>query len=171
MLSLTRKTDYALVALAALAEGASEDQPLSAARIARDRHLPAQVLMKVLKNLQHAGLIASTRGAHGGYYLTRGADRITLGAVIDATEGAARLTPCCVEDQADACLACQTLPRCTIRQGMRQINERLHALFEKITLGDLLASDFGDRLARITLSEAQRSQPLQEQESALHVTS
>ncbi len=153
MLSLTRKTDYALVAMAALADGATEEQPLSAARIAKEHELPAQVLMQVLKNLQQAGLIASTRGAHGGYYLAQPSNRITLGSVIEAIEGAARLTPCCVEDDADACLACRVMPRCAIREGVRLLNERIHSLFARITLEDLLAKDFGRRLTTMTLAD------------------
>lgn len=151
MLSLTRKTDYALVALAALADRASEARPLSAARIAREFGLPAQVLMSVLKSLQQAGLVASTRGAHGGYYLTRIPDDITLGDVIEAIEGSAKLTPCCVEDEADACLACRTTPHCIIRDRMRQLNERVNALFARITLGDLIGPNFGATLSQVSL--------------------
>jgi len=151
MLSLTRKTDYALVALAAMAQKADEQRPLSAARIAKEFGLPAQVLMKVLKNLQQSGLIASTRGAHGGYYLTQSPHDISLGAVIEATEGAVRLTPCCVEDETDACLACSTMPKCFIRDRMRQLNERLNDLFTQITLSDFLAPDFNATLAQVSL--------------------
>jgi FeS assembly SUF system regulator len=162
MLTLTRKTDYALVAMAALAQQATEDKPLSAARIAKEFGLPAQVLMKVLKNLQQAGLIASSRGAHGGYFLTQDPQWITLGSVIEAIEGSVRLTPCCTEGEPSTCLACAAMPNCQVRDRMRQLNERVNTLFAQVTLGDLLAPDFDATLSQVSLhASSNRTQTLQ----------
>ena len=96
MLSLTRKTDYALVALAGLAEmEASASAPVSASRLAQVYALPLPMLMNVLKLLHRADLVAAARGATGGYYLQRDPGRISVLEVIETIEGPVRLAPCC----------------------------------------------------------------------------
>lgn len=152
MLSLTRKTDYALVALATLADQAADrGQPISAARIAQLYDLPAHVVVKVLKTLLHAELVGSTRGAHGGYYLAKTPDTITLADVIRAMEGSAELTPCCCQDEQadDACIACRVMPNCPIGDRMQLLNERINAFFRRISLKDLLSADLKTALVDV----------------------
>lgn len=70
MLSLNRKTDYALVALADMAD--RPEQWASARELAGRCDVPPAVLMNVLKTLNGAGILQSTRGMRGGYRI--GAD-------------------------------------------------------------------------------------------------
>jgi Rrf2 family protein len=49
---------------------------------------------KVLKQLQRAGLVASTRGLRGGYQLARPAAAISAGEILDALEGPFAITDC-----------------------------------------------------------------------------
>lgn len=67
MLSFSRKTDYALIALAHLA--GRPDVTSSAREIAVNYHLPVSLLMKILKALHHYGIVRSVRGVKGGYQL------------------------------------------------------------------------------------------------------
>ena|SRR5205085_6153222 len=76
MLSLNRKTDYALVALADMA-----DRPLewaSAREIAERGNVPAALLMNVLKTLHGAGILRSSRGMRGGYQIAADLERLSL---------------------------------------------------------------------------------------------
>lgn len=76
MLSLNRKTDYALVALADMA-----DRPgswASARDIAGRSDVPAALLMNVLKTLHGAGILRSTRGMRGGYQIATDLERVSL---------------------------------------------------------------------------------------------
>jgi Rrf2 family protein len=65
MLCLNKKTEYALSALAYLSE--RSHRVASAREIAQACHLPLALLMKILKCLQHHGMLLSTRGVRGGY--------------------------------------------------------------------------------------------------------
>ena len=65
MLCLSRKTEYALVALAHLVE--PRGRIASAREIAQVHDLPLPLLMNLLKNLQAHGVLRSTRGVKGGY--------------------------------------------------------------------------------------------------------
>jgi Rrf2 family protein len=89
--ALTRKTDYALIAMTSMAK----DHGLVSARgLAIRLNLPLPVLRNVLKQLSQGGLINSSRGQHGGYQLARPADRITLVDLIEAIEGPLHLVMC-----------------------------------------------------------------------------
>ena len=140
MLSLTRKTDYALVALARLAQqqqggGAA----LSARCIADEYGLPRQLLMSLLKSLHRAGLVESTRGLRGGYELARPAGRITIADVIEAIEGPARLTPCCADEPPGAaCSACTVMERCPVTGAIRELNGQIADFLRSVTVDTLL---------------------------------
>ena len=76
MLSLNRKTDYALVALADMAD--RPGQWASAREIAERRDVPAALLMNVLKTLHGAGILRSSRGMRGGYRIDTDMERLSL---------------------------------------------------------------------------------------------
>jgi FeS assembly SUF system regulator len=92
MLRISRLTDYSTVLLAALADEPQRVQ--TAAALAAQTHIAAPTVSKLLKQLQRAGLVSSTRGLHGGYQLARPASQISAAAILDALEGPVALTDC-----------------------------------------------------------------------------
>lgn len=135
MLRLTRKTDYALVALARLAE--QPDQLMSARQLAGEIHAPRALLTGVLKQLQQAGLVNSKRGVHGGYQLASRSDEINVLGVIEAVEGPVNLTLCCGEPE-EATTPCSLEQSCQINGSIQRLNERLNAFLADTRLVDLL---------------------------------
>lgn len=157
MLSLNRKTDYALVALAELAQRQGSDDPTASARWIADRyHLPLALLMNVLKELAAAGLVNSTRGAQGGYCLARQPRQIHLSQIIEAMEGPVRLTPCAGHPPATTAAAgigvgsaaresdtpCDCLLRgdCPVHHAILRLHNRIDGFLRTVTLADLLES-------------------------------
>src|SRR5437588_11213178 len=92
MLRISRLTDYATVLLAALAS--EPDRVQTAAALAEQTHIAPPTVCKLLKQLQRAGLVTSTRGLHGGYQLARAAALISAASILDALEGPMALTAC-----------------------------------------------------------------------------
>ena len=92
-LELTRRGDYAVRAMLALA-GRAGDGPLSARRIAEQMEIPPRFLPQVMGDLASAGLVEATTGRSGGYRLARPSDRISLLEVIEAVEGQSRRRTC-----------------------------------------------------------------------------
>jgi FeS assembly SUF system regulator len=92
MLRISRLTDYATVLLAAMADEPQRVQ--TAAALAAQTHIAAPTVSKLLKQLQRAGLVSSTRGLRGGYQLARPASQISAAAILDALEGPVALTDC-----------------------------------------------------------------------------
>lgn len=156
MISLTRKTDYALVALAHLAQRRDECDcddlcPTSARAVADQFALPRDVVMSILKDLQRAGLVESERGAKGGYTLPRDADEISLADVVEAIEGPARLAPCCAEEDDDLCTVCALVPRCPITAGIQDVNARISEFLRTVTLRQLMNVEKGEKLPVVEL--------------------
>ena len=84
---ISAKADYAIRAMTELAAEAATGKPVKGDRIAAAQEIPLKFLENILVELRHAGLVASQRGAEGGYWLARPAAEITLADVIRAVEG------------------------------------------------------------------------------------
>ena len=82
---VSAKADYAVRAAAELA--AAEPGPVKGERIADAQRIPLKFLENILSELKHAGIVASQRGAEGGYWLARPAAAVTLADVIRAVDG------------------------------------------------------------------------------------
>jgi Rrf2 family protein len=82
---VSAKADYAIRATVELA--AAGDGPVKGDRLAKAQEIPPNFLENILVDLRNAGLVASKRGAEGGYWLARPAAEITLADVIRAVDG------------------------------------------------------------------------------------
>jgi Rrf2 family protein len=65
----------------------SGSEPVSLSAVAEAERLPLSYLEHLVARLRKAGLVTSTRGAHGGYRLAMPAEAITLDVVVEALEG------------------------------------------------------------------------------------
>lgn len=131
MLSLTRKADYAIVALSDLARGSAARS--SARAIAERTKVPLPVLTNVLHQLLRHGLVTSAMGAKGGYALARPAEQINLAEMIDAIEGTFKLTICCQESE-QTTEACELGMECQIKEPVRRVHDSLRWFLSHVTL-------------------------------------
>src|SRR5258708_32003588 len=63
------------------------EHPTSLKAIAEAEGLPLAYLEQVVARLRKANLVQSARGAHGGYWLARPAEEITIHQVVQALDG------------------------------------------------------------------------------------
>jgi Rrf2 family protein len=139
MLTLTRKTDYALIALAHLAQDPTRRS--SAREIASQYGVPLPLLMNLLKLLTQRGFARSSRGPRGGYSLGTSADQISLNDIVQAIEGPVQLVQCVDQPTSSANgeeSACDLMCSCPVRSPIHKIHERLVEFLSGITLADLL---------------------------------
>jgi len=88
MLKLTKKADYALMAMKHLADHAQAGTGSASAKDVADSFgIPPEALAKILQRLVRAGLLLSHHGTHGGYRLARAAHTISAFEVIQAIDG------------------------------------------------------------------------------------
>src|SRR5258705_11411242 len=93
MLRLSKKADYALMAMKHLAQK-RDVSSTSAREIAEQYDIPIELMAKVLQRLVRMRLLASTQGTRGGYMLGRPATMISVPDVIGAVEGPVTVTAC-----------------------------------------------------------------------------
>ena len=139
--SLTRKTDYALVALSRLAkERKGENRPLSARQLADEYQLPLPLLMNVLKELHRAGILSSRRGSNGGYSLVSLPENISLRHIIEVLEGPVNIALCSDaghQENEEDCPSCTIMNCCPISDPIQRLNGMLQHFLERISLADL----------------------------------
>jgi len=80
------------------------ERPTSLKAIAEAERLPLAYLEQVVARLKRAGLVMSARGAHGGYWLARPAEEITMDEVVQALEGAIAPMECFVSETTERVL-------------------------------------------------------------------
>ncbi len=134
MLKISKLTDYGLLAAIYLARKPGET--VSAREIAGFYHLPIPMVTKVLKTLHQGGLIASHRGASGGYSFNSDPEALTLGRMLELLEGPWDLVECETIDQ-EGMAACSIRGFCPSRTFMFGINRAIKGAFDQITLADL----------------------------------
>ena len=133
MLRLSKKADYALIAMKHLARKAGASST-SAREIAEQYDIPIELLAKVLQRLVRTGLLASTQGTRGGYTLSRSPKSISVGDVIQAIDGPFTVTACSTEKN-----DCEQYSKCSVRDPLWQIRERIVATLGTVTLSEMAA--------------------------------
>ncbi len=132
MLKLTKKVDYALLALHHM--GYLSVGPLANAKeIAETYQIPVEMLAKILQTLSRADIIASENGPKGGYALSRLPEHISVAEIIQAVEGPIGIADC-VTDGGSPCMQEDT---CTIRTPIEQIQQRIRALLSDMSVADM----------------------------------
>jgi Rrf2 family protein len=131
VLKLTKKADYALMAMKHLAEHAAEGSR-SAKDVADAYGIPPEALAKILQRLAKAGLLQSQHGTNGGYTLGRAAHTISAFEVIQAIDGPLFITSC-VTLRGE----CDQTDRCNIREPLRKVNESIEAVLKRIKISHM----------------------------------
>jgi Rrf2 family protein len=131
MLRLSRKADYALIALKHLAQRGQTDS-LSAADIAASYGISTPLLAKVLQRLAKKGLVVARHGSSGGYTLARDPASITALDVVEAIDGPMSITSCMTRRG-----ECDHLPNCTVRDPLRRVNDTVLQVLHEVTLSQL----------------------------------
>jgi Rrf2 family protein len=133
MLRLSKKADYALLAMRHLA--AHVDQgALSARELAEAYDIPPELLAKVLQKLVRAHLLDSHQGIRGGYALSRPAPSISVVDVIQAVDGPLTVTACSDVDH-----SCDQYAKCNIRDPLWRLKDRIAAALGATSVAELAA--------------------------------
>ena len=133
MLRLSKKADYALMAVRHLALK-SGPSSASAREIAEQYDIPIELMAKVLQRLVRAGLLISTQGTRGGYTLGRPASSISVADVIQAIDGPFTVTACSTEKN-----DCEQYSKCSIRDPLWQIRERIAVTLGTVSIAEMAA--------------------------------
>ena len=137
MLQVSQRTHYGLRAMTELAKAYGHGRR-SLAEIAAAEHLPAGYLEQLAMPLRRAGLIEGTRGAHGGYQLTRPPAQVSVGEVVRVLEGAVAPVECLSEDYPPG--SCTRELGCLSRPIWQRVKDSIDQVLDTTTLADLCAT-------------------------------
>jgi Rrf2 family protein len=93
-------------------------------------------MAKVLQRLVRAGLLISTQGTRGGYTLSRPSSVISVADVIQAIDGPFTVTACSTEKH-----DCEQYSKCSIRDPLWQIRERIAETLGMVSMAEMAASN------------------------------
>jgi Rrf2 family protein len=131
MLRLSKKADYALLAMRHLAAHADREA-VSARELAESYDIPPELLAKVLQQLVRANLLASHQGIRGGYGLARTANAVSVADVIQAVDGPLTVTACSEFDH-----SCDQYAKCNVRDPLWRIKDRIVSALAATSIAEL----------------------------------
>ncbi|MGH9200729.1 MAG: RrF2 family transcriptional regulator [Vicinamibacterales bacterium] len=132
MLRLSKKSDYALMAIRHLAVRADGRASASAREISEAYDIPLELLAKVLQRLVRTKLLVSVQGTRGGYRLARPSTAISVADVIQAVDGPVTVTACSPNDH-----ECGQYSKCSIRDPLWKIKGRILEMLSKVTVAEM----------------------------------
>jgi Rrf2 family protein len=107
--------------------------PVLLKEIAKNQEISSGYLEHIMPPLKAAGLVRSSRGAHGGYTLARRPSEITLGEVVRVVEGSMALVECVVAPQ-----ICSRSDLCVTRDVWGRVSEKIAEVLNAITLEEMV---------------------------------
>ena len=152
MLRLSKKADYALMAMKHLAQKCDRGQVGSSStrEIAELYDIPIELMAKVLQRLVRRGLLASHQGTRGGYELARRPTDISVADVIQAIDGPVTVTACSPDDA-----QCEQFAKCNVRDPLWRVRERILAALGDCTIAELAADAAPATVSRTTVLHTQ----------------
>lgn len=139
---VSAKADYAIRAAVELA--AAADGPVKGERIAAAQEIPPHFLENILGDLRNAGIVASRRGADGGYWLARSAEEVSLADVIRAVDGPLANVRGVRSDQLVYEGSAKALADVWIA-----VRASLRGVLEHVTLADVARSELPDHVRQL----------------------
>ena len=129
MLKLTRKLEYALIALRHMQM--KKDDLSSAKEIAIAYMIPYELLAKTLQQMARLDYIDAVKGVNGGYKLHESLDKINLTDFIEKMEGPIGMVDCIINTD------CVQMGNCNIKVPINKINENIRSIFNSIRISDI----------------------------------
>lgn len=143
MLKISKKADYALMALQYMAavqygdmNALSTYRVVNTKEIAEENRIPLELLAKVLQTLAKHEMIESQNGPKGGYVLAREPRSISIAQVLEAIEGPLGIADCYHEK--DDHLACEQMDHCNIRTPLLKVQESIVHLLSSMSIEDMM---------------------------------
>jgi len=146
MLRLSKKADYALMAVKHLALRA-DTAAASAREIAEQYNIPVELMAKVLQRLARKGLLVSQQGTRGGYQLARPATVISVADVIQAVDGPLAVTACSTDED-----NCEQYSKCNIRDPLWKIKDRIFQALATCTVFEMATDTVPEPVMPLTFS-------------------
>jgi len=142
MLKLSKKTEYAILAMQYLAD--NREEPVSAKEIANSLSISFEFLSKSLQSLMKSGLVVSQQGIKGGYSLSKNPEDTTVMEIIQAVEENISIVDCISDN-------CERSDFCNMKDPMMILQEKINNVFSEITLASLMSDEILNKTVKKNL--------------------
>ena len=129
MLKITRKTEYALIALKHLQM--NRNNLISAKEISNKYSIPKQLLAKILQQMSKLNYISAIQGIYGGYRININLNNISLIKFIEDLEGPIAMVDCSLN------IDCLQIETCNIKTPINKINDNIRSVLNNISLNEI----------------------------------
>jgi Rrf2 family iron-sulfur cluster assembly transcriptional regulator len=150
-MKLGTKGRYAVMAVVDLAKYGSS-KPISLSEISERQEISLSYLEQLFSKLRRSSIVASTRGASGGYTLARKAEDISIAEIVNAAEESMRLTRCGI-NHTSGCMSHNA--RCLTHHLWEDLSNHIYEYLDKITLQDVISKDSNTSKVPLFMKEYQ----------------
>jgi Rrf2 family protein len=130
---ISRKTDYALRALFTLVEYYGRG-PIPIRELARRNDAPKRFLEHIMLDLKEKGWVDSLPGKHGGYFLAKPPNKITMGEVVRHFDGILAPIDCV---SVTGYRRCTQEPVCRFRRVFLDVRNYVARMMDRATLAEV----------------------------------
>lgn len=131
---ITQEADYALRIAYILAKN---NGVLGASALAESAGVTERFTLKILRKLAQSGIVASKKGASGGYMLAVAPDEVSMRRVVEVIDGPLEISRCL--DNAYECTRTGDKKHlCAFHLIFAKINKSIAERMEAVTLGSLI---------------------------------
>jgi Rrf2 family protein len=130
MLKITRKVEYALIALSQM-QLKGDESLTSVKEIALKNDIPYELLAKTMQLLARAKIVEAVKGPQGGYRLKKDPSKIKMTSFFEIIEGPMGFMDCSFDSD------CEQIRSCSIRTPIQRINDSIREMFNNISLNDI----------------------------------
>ncbi|MFV0553493.1 MAG: RrF2 family transcriptional regulator [Mangrovibacterium sp.] len=138
MLSKTCK--YALRAIIYIAKNSADGKKIRIKSITEEIDVPAHFLAKILQNLVKDGVIQSTKGPSGGFYIDRPLAEIPLSEVVEVIEGKEYLNHCLLKNEPCDCQQSEGAKLCPLHEHFSEVRQEVKRFYQETTIQSVLES-------------------------------
>ncbi len=138
-MKITATEEYGMRCMLQLA--LQHGRTVSLSELAGTEGIAVPFAAKVLLRLRRTGLVAATRGRHGGYVLTSDPEKVTVMRVLEALGKPLFDSSFCRDHGSPDAGDCARLTECSLRPVWAHLDALLRQFFENTTLADLAAGE------------------------------
>ena len=127
-MQVSKKAQYGIRAMVYLAKNSSKDKVCPIKEISGKEGIPFDFLEKIVSELEKAGLVKAKRGSHGGYFLSKKANKITAKEIVETLESTVPV----------GCAGCAKIEACSAKNLWDEVQDSLEDTLSSKTLEDLI---------------------------------
>jgi len=132
---ISKKMKYALKALVEIYN--TQDELISAHRIAENTKIPEKFLEQILTELRKGRIINSRKGSFGGYYLLKSSDQVTIADIYRLIDGPIAWVSCASLNFYEPCSDCPNEKTCNLHHALIHVRSETLKILDNITIADV----------------------------------